>query len=410
MRAFSSFSKASGLALNNAKSEIFFNGVEEDIKEGIKMVTGFKEGTMPFNYLGVPIKAGRLTKLECNAITEKMVARIRSLGAKKLSYAGRVTLINSVLNTLQNYWAQMFIIPKSIIHHIMAICRNYLWDGSTVYHRVPLVAWDKVTLPKKEGGLGIRRADTWNLATVGKLVDWIYCKADRLWIKWVSDVYIKDQDWHGYSPPADATWVWKSICKVKEKLKNGYEDGTWTVNPKGYTIRNGYDWLSPDHTPLDWPAIVWNNWNVPKHSMTTWLRMHEGMNVKSKLVKFGCCDDALCLLCQLQPETVDHLFNTCVYTVNIQSCLAQWCGGCFPTVNSLIATKSDNPRWKVKVAMFNAFTYSIWYQRNNARVNDCLVRPEIVAARIEEDVRNRVKMKCGIDVDGIRSLINRVAP
>ncbi|XP_074305792.1 putative mitochondrial protein AtMg01250 [Silene latifolia] len=68
MRAFSSFSKASGLAMNNAKSEIFFNGVAEDIKEGIKMVTGFKEGTMPFRYLGVPIKAGRLTKSECKVL------------------------------------------------------------------------------------------------------------------------------------------------------------------------------------------------------------------------------------------------------------------------------------------------------------------------------------------------------
>ncbi|XP_074314169.1 uncharacterized protein LOC141649375 [Silene latifolia] len=308
-----------------------------------------------------------------------MVARIRGLGAKKLSYAGRVTLINAVLNTLQNYWAQMFIIPKSIINHIMAICRNYLWNGSTIYQRVPLVAWDKVTMPKKEGGLGIRRADTWNIATVGKLVDWIYCKADAL-----------DQ-------------------MVKEKLKNGYEDGSWNVNPKGYSIRNGYDWLSPDHPQLDWPAIVWNNWNVPKHSMTTWLRMHEGMNVKSKLVRYGCCADDLCLLCQLQPENVEHLFNTCVYTVKVQACLVHWFDGCFPTMTGLIATKRDSAQWKIKVAMFNAITYSIWYQRNNARINDCVVRPEVVAERIEEEVRRRIKRKSGNVADGIRSLNIRVA-
>ncbi|XP_074314193.1 uncharacterized protein LOC141649400 [Silene latifolia] len=351
MRAFSSFSKASGLAMNNAKSEIFFNGVDDDIKEGIKMVTGFREGTMPFRYLGVPIKAGRLTKTECSALTEKCA-----------EYPSELLGPN---------------------------------DGSFEYHRVPLVAWDKVTLPKKEGGLGIRRADSWNIAIVDKLVDWIYCKADRLWIKWVSDVYIKDHDWHCYTPPTDATWVWKNICKVKEKLKTGYADGSWTVSPKGYSIRSGYDWLSPDHIQLDWPAIVWSNWNIPKHSMTTWLRMQEGMNVKSKLVRFGCCTDDLCLLCQLQPETVEHMFTTCVYAIKIQSCLVQWYGGCFPTVNDLIATQRDSIQWKVKVAMFNAFTYSIWYQRNNARVNDCLMRPELVAPRIEEDVRRRIKLKCG---------------
>ncbi|XP_074292170.1 uncharacterized protein LOC141619033 [Silene latifolia] len=225
MRAFSSFSKASGLAMNNSKSEIFFNGVPEDIREGIKQVTV-------------------------------------------------VTLINAVLNTLQNYWAQMFIIPKCIINHIMAICRNFLWDGSSDYHRVPLVAWDKVTLPKKEGGLGIKKADIWNIATVGK-----------------RDVYIKEQDWHTYSPPADATWVWKNTC------------------------------------------------------------------------------------------------------------LLHWFGGSFPTVGTLSAASRNTIQWKFRVAVFNAYCYTIWSQRNNARINAWLVRPEAVAARIEDDIRRRVKMKCKALVD-----------
>ncbi|XP_074318879.1 uncharacterized protein LOC141655711 [Silene latifolia] len=356
LRAFSSFSKASGLAMNNAKSEIFFNGVSEDIREGIKHVAGFREGIMPFRYLGVPIKAGRLTKKECSALTEKMVARIRGLGAKKLSYAGRVTLINAVLNTLQNYWAQMFIIPKSIINHIMAICRNFLWDGSPDYHRVPLVAWDKVTLPKKEGGLGIKKADVWNIATVGKLVNWIYCKADRLWNKWINYVYIKNQDWHNYSPPADATWVWKNVCKVKEKRKDGFHDSKWTMSTKGYSIKEGYAWLAPDQPTLNWTNIVWNNWNIPKHSLTTWLRMNEGMNMKSKLFRFGCCTDDWCILCQRQPETVEHLFTSRVYSVRVQSCMLHW-------------------------------------------INGWLSRPEVVAVRIEDDIKRMVKMKCRVVVD-----------
>ncbi|XP_074265569.1 uncharacterized protein LOC141588008 [Silene latifolia] len=362
MRAFSSFSNASGLSMNNAKYEIFFNGVTEDIREGIKLVTGFREGTMPFRYLGVPIKAGRLTKQECSSLTEKMVSRIRGLGAKKLSYTGRITLINAGLNTLHNYWAQMFIIPKSIINHIMAICRNYLWDGSPDYHRVPLVAWDKVTLPKKEGGLGIKKADVWNVATVGKLVNWVYCKADRLWIMWINDVYIKNQDWHGYSPPSDAIW-------------------------------GGYDWICPAHMTLNWSAIVWNNWNIPKHSLTTWLIMHERMNVKSKLFRFGCCEDDLCILCQRQTEIVEHLFTSCTYTVTVQHHLLQWYGGSFPTVDSLIADNRNSIQWRIKVAMFNAFQYFIWFQRNNARINEWLLRPEVVARRIEEDIKRRVNQK-----------------
>ncbi|XP_074314111.1 uncharacterized protein LOC141649317 [Silene latifolia] len=228
-----------------------------------------------------------------------MVSRIRGLGASKLSYAGRVTLINSVLNTLYNYWAQMFVIPQSVIKRIEAICRNYLWDGSPDFHRVPLVAWDKVTASKKDGGLGIKKADIWNLATE-------------------------------YTPPADNTWVWNNICKVRDKLKYGFVNGSWDHHPKGYTIRSGYDWLCPEQAAAVWSPVVWNNWNVPKHSMITWLMMHNGMNVKEKLFKIACCNNDLCTMCEVHTETVEHVFSECVYSYRIKAQLIQWFGGSLP--------------------------------------------------------------------------------
>ncbi|XP_074300445.1 uncharacterized protein LOC141631708 [Silene latifolia] len=381
--------------MNNTKSEIFFNGMQEEVKEGIKSVTGFKEGVMPFRYLGVPIQPGKICKKECTSLTEKMVSRIRGLGAKKLSYAGRITLINSVLNTLYNYWAQMFVIPQSVIKRIEAICRNFLWDGSPDFHRVPLVAWDTVTTSKKEGGLGIKKADIWNIATVGKLVNWIHTKADRLWIKWINAIYIKDQNWQDYSPPADSTWVWKSICKVKEKLKEGFVNGSWDHHPKGYTIRSGYDWLCSEQNAADWSPVVWNNWNVPKHSIVTWLMMHNGMNVKEKLFKYGCCADDLCVMCESQTETVHHVFSECVYSCRIKAQLSQWFGGPVPNTLQLAMVYQKSVLWKARAACLTAYHYHIWFQRNNARLNSCLVRPEVVARRIGEEVSRRVTAKLG---------------
>ncbi|XP_074302895.1 uncharacterized protein LOC141637230 [Silene latifolia] len=124
IRAFSSFPRASRLTMNNAKSEVYYNGVSSELKNDIHQATGFVEGSLPFRYLGVPIQAG------------------------------------------------MFINPKGVIRRIEGICRNYLWDGSADYHRVPLVAWDKVTLPKDEGCLGIKKEELCNIAAVAKLVDW----------------------------------------------------------------------------------------------------------------------------------------------------------------------------------------------------------------------------------------------
>ncbi|XP_074305442.1 uncharacterized protein LOC141640609 [Silene latifolia] len=135
IRAFCTFSKASGLSMNNRKSEVYFNGMANDLKDDIR-------------------QPGRISKRECNVLTEKILNRIRSLGARKLSYASRLTLINSVLNTLYAYWANIFILPKYVIRRIEAVCRNFFWDGCAEYHRVSLVNWDTITLPKNEGRLG----------------------------------------------------------------------------------------------------------------------------------------------------------------------------------------------------------------------------------------------------------------
>ncbi|XP_074317710.1 uncharacterized protein LOC141653760 [Silene latifolia] len=288
LRAFSSFSRASGLTMNSSKSEVYYNGVGQQLKDDIQQATGFVEGSMPFRYLRVPIKAGRLTKSECNTITEKMVSRIRSLGARKLSYAGRVVLINSVLNTLYSYWASIFLLPKSIIKRIESICRNYLWDGTAEYHRVPLIAWDK-----------------------------IYGKADRLWIRWVNQVYLKGRNWHDYEPPADVAWSWKSICKVKNLMKARYTDGQWTANPRGYSIRNGYEWLRTQQPKQDWVSMVWSSWNIPKHAHIVWIIMHNGLNVKDKLCKIGYCTDDRCIICDSHFETQEHLFFYCRYSQQI---------------------------------------------------------------------------------------------
>ncbi|XP_074291050.1 uncharacterized protein LOC141617806 [Silene latifolia] len=191
LRSFATFSAASGLQMNKHKSNIYFSGVQIKVRDYIIGLSGCVEGQIPFKYLGVPITAGRLGKKECQVLIEKIVERIRSFGARKLSYARRLVLVKSVLTSLFTYWANIFLIPKGVMKKIDSICRNYLWDGTNVYLRTPMVNWERVCTPQSEGGLGLRYSLDWNRATIGKLVWWIYSKPDSLWIKWVHQVYIK---------------------------------------------------------------------------------------------------------------------------------------------------------------------------------------------------------------------------
>ena len=87
-------------------------GVSVDIKTDLLNTTGFGLGTFPMKYLGVPLISTRLSQSDCQPLLEKILGRIHSWTSRALSYAGRLQLIGSVLYSIQQYWCNMFIIPK----------------------------------------------------------------------------------------------------------------------------------------------------------------------------------------------------------------------------------------------------------------------------------------------------------
>ena len=80
-------------------------------------------------YLGVPVTASRLSKVECRGLVEKIMGKIRLWATKSISFAGRAQLLNSVVFGMINYWATIFILPKEVIDQLNQLCRNYLCRG-----------------------------------------------------------------------------------------------------------------------------------------------------------------------------------------------------------------------------------------------------------------------------------------
>ena len=65
----------SGLAPNPDKSHLFTCGVARNVKLQMLSILGYKEGSLPVRYLGVPLVSTRLKKADCNALVEKIIAR-----------------------------------------------------------------------------------------------------------------------------------------------------------------------------------------------------------------------------------------------------------------------------------------------------------------------------------------------
>ncbi|XP_074314393.1 uncharacterized protein LOC141649604 [Silene latifolia] len=268
LRAFATFSKASGLEFNRDKSDIYFNGMS-------------------------------------NEDSQYILDRIRGWGARKVSYAERLVLVQAVLSQLHSFWTRIFVIPATVMDRIDQICRNYLWSGAEDFHKTSHVAWDKICADKKSGGLGIKNGKNWNLAMLGKYVWWLAEKSDHLWIRWVNHMYIKGQSWLDYSPSVNTSWTWRKICQVKDIFKPAYSNGKWGTNVGVYNVAAGYSWLQGSIPKVPWYPIIWNRLNLPKHSLIGWLAIQSRLLTKDRLVRFGIITDGACDMCLDQPE--DHM-------------------------------------------------------------------------------------------------------
>ncbi|XP_074305774.1 uncharacterized protein LOC141640995 [Silene latifolia] len=342
----------------------------------------------------MPIKTTRLNAQDCKHLIDKIVARIRTLGARKLSYAGRLVLVRAVLKTLHNYWGQMFILPTGIITSIEQVCRNFLWDGGVDYLRSPLVVWDKVCRPKKEGGLGLKQDIIWNKAAVGKLVWWIYTKPDLLWVKWVNNIYLRGSVWQDYSPSTNSSWYWRKICQVMEDLQLAYQQQIWDLTANRYTISKGYEFLRVKSQDVPWSELVWNVWTIPKHAFVAWIHHHGNMNTKSKLRQLGISDDSTCCICGISEETREHLSFDCPYSKRLILQIGGWLGIKFPANNWIswrLGRNGSQVQKGILDAAINAYIYHIWYQRNRSRYELMIIRPHKIARTIKEELRLRFR-------------------
>ena len=63
--AITEFDKISGLSANASESEVFFAGVQVNLKQQILHILKFKGGLLPVRYLGVPLIFGKLKHKDC---------------------------------------------------------------------------------------------------------------------------------------------------------------------------------------------------------------------------------------------------------------------------------------------------------------------------------------------------------
>ncbi|XP_074266130.1 uncharacterized protein LOC141588596 [Silene latifolia] len=179
-QALSDFVQVSGLLANVDKTNIYFGGVPDQIKQAIMVTTGYTEGMLPFKYLGLPLHDSKLTV----SMYEDLLCKVRNIvhhwTTKLLSYAGRLQLLNSIFFGLENYWTSTLLLPKTILKILNQCCRDYLWNVHDNTHKLYMKSWKSCCCPWAEGGFNIKEILSWNRANLGKWIWRVMVQADSV--------------------------------------------------------------------------------------------------------------------------------------------------------------------------------------------------------------------------------------
>ena len=95
------------------------------------------------------------------------------------------------------------------------------------------VAWDETCLPKKEGGLGIKRITEWNKIALLKHI-WNLCNDSdgSIWSPWIRSNLLRGRNFWIIKTLENCSWAWGKILKLRSlawpKMKYIIRDGMTT--------------------------------------------------------------------------------------------------------------------------------------------------------------------------------------
>jgi hypothetical protein len=173
----------SGQKVNNEKSYVLFskNTSHASISSILGIIPYRLVTSAPF-YLGLPLGFGSSRKEAFQPLLDKVLSKINGWRAKTLSQAGRTVLLKATAAAIPTYAMSTFLLPSSFCRTLDRRFKDFWWGFPPDKCRnLSLKSWDSICLPRNQGGLGLRKMSTTNLALITKL-GWKFLHTNSLWV------------------------------------------------------------------------------------------------------------------------------------------------------------------------------------------------------------------------------------
>ena len=130
-------------------------------------------------------------------------------------------MIKSILQAKPVFSMNCFLLPKTVCDEINSLLSEFWWGRNDGHRKISWVSWNKLCLPKKEGGMGFRDLYEFNKALLGKQAWRILQKPNSLLSRLYKGRYHRSSTFLQSTNSTQASYGWRSIQVGKELLKKG---------------------------------------------------------------------------------------------------------------------------------------------------------------------------------------------
>jgi hypothetical protein len=157
MHIIKTYQEATGQEINQTKLEVFFSrNLSIAAQEDLSRIMGVMHVIGTGSYLGLPSMIGRKKKGVFAYLKDIIWKRVNSWRGRALSRARKEVMIKSVLQAIPSYVMSVYLLPESTIREIERMMNSFWWGGGANNKGIRWLAWDQMTLPKVQGGMGFR--------------------------------------------------------------------------------------------------------------------------------------------------------------------------------------------------------------------------------------------------------------
>jgi hypothetical protein len=221
-RVLANYERSTGQLINPAKSSMMLgSGCTDQGKEQVFQMLNVSCTIVEEKYLGLPTPYGHMSKGKFKSSKECLVKRLSHWSGRLMSSGAKEVLIKSVAQAILIYVMGVFKLLDTMCEDITQLIRKIWWGEEGGQRKVHWISWEKLLLPKNQGGMGFRDMKLFNKALLAHQAWHLIQSPESICARLLKAKYFPNGELVDSVFSADSSHTWKAVVHWLDLVKQG---------------------------------------------------------------------------------------------------------------------------------------------------------------------------------------------